>query len=62
MNRQELLQFAISHGMLDIENVASAMELAKRKTYIEKHNYKTWQSNDGYWRTYLPDGKAAVSW
>lgn len=57
MANNELLQFAISHGMLDIENVASAMELAKRKTYIEKHNYKIWQSNDGYWRTYLPNGK-----
>ena len=57
MTDNELLQFAITNGMLDIENVASAMEMAKRKTYIEKHTYKVWQAKDGYWRTYLPNNK-----
>ena len=57
MTDNELLQFAITSGMLDLENVASAMEMAKRKTYIEKHTYKVWQAKDGYWRTYLPNNK-----
>ena len=57
MTDNELLQFAITSGMLDLENVASAMEMAKHKTYIEKHTYKVWQAKDGYWRTYLPNNK-----
>lgn len=57
MKNDELLQFAVSNGMLDIENVERMLDMEKRNNYIKKHTQKTWQSKDGYWRTYLLYGK-----
>ena len=50
----EILQFIIKNGMLDISDVQSCMESMKKKELLNKHPYKIWQGKDGYWHTYLP--------
>lgn len=53
----EILQFIISNGIIDINDVRNCMEDMKRKELLEKHPYKIWEGKDGKWYTYLPDQK-----
>ncbi len=53
----EILQFIIDSGKIDIKDVQNSMEAMKRKELLEKHLYKIWQGKDGKWYTYLPDDK-----
>ena len=50
----EILQFIIDSGKIDIKDVQNSMEAMKRKELLEKHPYKIWQGKDGEWYTYLP--------
>ncbi len=51
----EILQFIINNGMIDISDVQDSMETMKREELLKKHPYKIWQGKDGKWYTYLPD-------
>ncbi|GFI15999.1 tyrosine recombinase XerC [Lachnospiraceae bacterium] len=53
----DILQFIINNGMIDISDVQNSMEAMKRKELLDKHPYKIWQGKDGKWYTYLPDDK-----
>lgn len=53
----EILQFIIDSGKIDIKDVQNSMEAMRRKELLEKHPYKIWQGKDGKWYTYLPDDK-----
>ena len=55
MEEQELLKYAIEHGMLDLSHVQEQIEMNKRKELLEKHPYEIWEGKDGKWYTYLPD-------
>lgn len=50
----EILQFIIQSGKIDISDVQNSMEDMKRKELLEKHPYKIWEGKDGEWYTYLP--------
>lgn len=52
----QLLEEAISHGMIDSDRLKYQVEMIKRKEILKKHNeaYKCWEDNNGYWNTYLP--------
>lgn len=50
----EILQFIINNGMIDISDVQNSIEAMKRKELLEKHPYKIWEGKDGKWYTYLP--------
>ena len=53
----DILQFIISNGIIDINDVRNSIEVMKRKELLEKHPYKIWEGKDGKWYTYLPDDK-----
>ena len=50
----EILQFIIDSGKIDIKDVQNSMEAMRRKELLEKHPYKIWKGKDGEWYTYLP--------
>ena len=50
----DILQFIISNGIIDINDVRNSIEVMKRKELLEKHPYKIWEGKDGKWYTYLP--------
>ena len=54
-NVNAVLQYAVEHGMLDVQYVQDQIEMLKREELLKKHPYKIWQGKDGKWRTYLPD-------
>lgn len=53
----EILQFIINNGMINISDVQNSMETMKREELLKKHPYKIWQGKDTKWYTYLPDGE-----
>lgn len=53
----EILQFIISNGIINLSDVQNSIEAMKRKELLEKHPYKIWEGKDGKWYTYLPDDK-----
>ena len=55
MNNDELLKYAIEHGMINMSNVQEQIKMNKRKELLEKHPYSIWEGSDGNWYTYVPD-------
>ena len=53
----ELLNFAVEHGMIDIDTIRLQIEMNERKKYLEMHTYSIWQASDGQWKTHIPDEK-----
>lgn len=51
----DLLQYAIENGMINISYVQDKMAMSKRRDQLKKHPYSIWQGPDGFWRTYIPD-------
>ena len=54
MKDQELLKYALEHGMIDVSYVQEQIEMNKRKELLERHPYKIWEGKDEKWYTYLP--------
>lgn len=52
---EDLLQFAISQGIIDLDDVRTTMREKEKERILRRHQYKIWQASDGRWRTYLPD-------
>lgn len=55
ISNDELLNYALSKGIINLESVQEQIAMSKRQEYLDKHPYKIYQGNDGKWRTYLPD-------
>ncbi|MEE0862862.1 MAG: site-specific integrase [Lachnospiraceae bacterium] len=55
MTNEELLNYAIEHGMLDMKNVHNMIMKEERTKLLSKHQYKIFQDKDGRWKTTLPD-------
>ena len=55
MEKQDILKYAIEHGLIDMSYVQEQIEMNKRKELLEKHPYDIWKENEGNWHTYLPD-------
>ena len=55
MENQDLLKYALEHGMIDMSYVQEHVEMNKRKELLDKHPYAIWEGKDGKWRTYLID-------
>ena len=51
----ELLNFAIENGIIDVDTIQKQVEMNKQKKYLEMHQYDVWQGKNGKWYTYLPD-------
>lgn len=54
MNNEEMLNFAIEHGMIDTSYVQDQIKMSKREEILKKHPYSIWIDKNGYWHTYLP--------
>lgn len=50
-----LLKFALSNGIIDMDDVRKKFEMNEREKYLKRHNSKIWQGKDGKWYTYVPD-------
>ena len=55
MNNQDILKYAIEHGMINVSCIEEQINMNKRKELLEKHPYKIWKGSDGKYHTYLPD-------
>ena len=54
---QELLNFAMSNGIINVSHIQEQMDMAKRDNYLKQHQYSIGHDKDGNWYTYLPDAK-----
>ena len=52
-NYHELLNFAISNGILDVSHIQETMDMARRDNYLKQHQYSISQDKDGNWYTHL---------
>lgn len=55
ISQNEILQFAIENGMLDIHKIEESYNMNRREEILKKHNYKIFQGKDGRWKTTVPD-------
>ena len=56
VTENQILQFALENGIIDIITIQTQIEMAEKQKYLNMHQYEIWQSEtDGFWRTYLPD-------
>lgn len=55
----EALNFALEHGIINMDVVREQMKKQKEKEILKNHPYSIWQGKDNRWRTYLPDASAA---
>ena len=54
-SNQELLNFAVQNGIIDLNDVQDKIRMNERQKYLKMHENEIWQGKDGKWRTYLPD-------
>ena len=54
-NEQEMLNFAIKNGIIDLPHLQDQVEMMKNTEILQNHQYKIWQGNNQKWYTYLPD-------
>ena len=59
-NSNELLNYAVSQGIINIEAVKDQIDMKKNKELLLKHPYSIWQGKNEYWYTRLPSEKGAV--
>lgn len=59
----EILQYAVENGMIDLPSVEAALIMAENKKYLEKHPYQIYQGKDGRWYTRFKteDGRRQIS-
>ena len=51
----DLLNYAISHGIINIDAVREDVMKEQKQHYLSMHKYKIFQDKDGRWKTTLPD-------
>ncbi len=47
LKSNDILQFIISNGIIDINDVRNCMEDMKKEELLKQHPYEIWQSKDG---------------
>lgn len=55
---KDILQFALSNGIIEMDTIREKIEMNERKKYLEEHNLSIWQGKDGKYYTHLPDEKS----
>ena len=53
----ETLRYAADNGMINITCLQREIEMKKRKDKIESYKYKIWQGKNGYWYSYIDEGR-----
>ena len=60
MTDDNLLNYALENGIIDINTIRENFEMNERKRYIEQHQSKVWKDEKtNKWFTYVPDGRAS---
>ena len=54
-SKNDLLNYAIQNGIIDINTIQKQIEMNERKKYLEMHPFSIWEDKKGIWHTYLPD-------
>lgn len=57
LSKSELLNYALQNGMISLDTIQAQFEMDERKKYLDMHVSRIWQSTDGKWYTYLPNGE-----
>lgn len=52
---RELLQYAVSQGIINLDDVRNNMKEKEKQRILKQHIYKVFQSKDGRWKTTFPD-------
>lgn len=55
LSDNDLLQYAISQGIINMDDVRNNMQEKERQRILKSHPYRIWLASDGRWRSYLPD-------
>ena len=58
ISEKEILNYALSNGIIDITHIQQQIEMNEREKYLKMHENKVWQASDGKWKTYLLDDMA----
>lgn len=57
MTNEELLKYAIEHGMFDVSIVQEKIEMAEKAKILELHTNRIWKGADNRYRTYIQEGE-----
>ena len=57
LSKSELLNYALQNGMISLDTIQAQFEMDERRKYLDMHVSRIWQSTDGKWYTYLPNGE-----
>lgn len=49
------MQYAVSQGIINLDDVRDSMKEKEKQRLLSKHKYKIFQDKDGRWKTTLPD-------
>lgn len=60
MTKHELLNYAVSKGIIDMSALETQVEDMERKRYLQMHRYNIWEDSNGWWLTHLPDAKRSL--
>ena len=55
LTKEDILNYALNNGMLDLALIQAQEQLRKRKEILNNHPYEIYQGKDQKWYTYLPD-------
>ena len=58
LSPQEILDFQIRNGMLNLDDVREQIVDTERKKILKAHPYAISRGKDGRWRTWVPDKNA----
>lgn len=55
LTNNDILQFILSNGMINLEDVQENMRQKEKERILSKHKYSIFQANDGRWKTTVDD-------
>ena len=58
MDEIKLLNYLISHDIIDMKSIQADMVKEERNKYLDMHKYKIFKDKDNRWKTTLPDETA----
>lgn len=54
-SEKDLLNYALSSGMIDLNTIQKQFEMNERRKYLEMHSYEVFLGKDGSYHTSVPD-------
>ena len=55
VKQDELVKYALTHGIIDFDELEERVEAMRRKDYLKQHTSKIWQNEHGQWLTHIRD-------